>query len=220
MIQLPDFQKAFDYENSFYLASQTSRMHKPIIHYELYKMALDVPGAFVELGIFKGISFVRFLAYRQMLEGDASRRFVGFDAFGEFPDATLEADKRMLQNFLADAGNQSISKEQLESILQRKGVSDNVELIQGDINTTVPGFVEQNPNIKLSIIHLDVDLYEPSVTALEYLYPRLSKGGILILDDYGVWDGESRAVDEYFRDATIEIHRFPFAKAPSYIIKD
>jgi len=220
MIQLPDFEKAFDYENNFYLASEVSRMYKPIIHYELFKKIKDVPGAFVELGIFKGISFVRFLAYRQMLENNSHRKFIGFDAFGVFPQATLDADRKMLKDFLTSAGDQSISEEQLSKVLQNKGVNKNVELVQGDINQTVPSFIDANPSIQFSMIHLDVDLYEPSVTALEYLYPRLSKGGILILDDYQIWDGESKAVDEYFQDTSIEIRKFPFAKAPSYIIKD
>ncbi|MDM9631151.1 TylF/MycF/NovP-related O-methyltransferase [Robiginitalea aurantiaca] len=220
MIQLPDFEKAFDYENNFYLASAISRMYKPIIHYELYKKVLGVPGAFVELGIFKGISFVRFLAYREMIDGNNHRKFIGFDAFGHFPKATLDSDKKMLSKFLEDAGDQSISKTQLETVLERKGVEHNVELISGNINETVPKFIEENPDITLSLIHLDVDLYEPSVTSLEYLFPRLSKGGILILDDYKVWEGESKAVDEYFADTSIQIRSFPFAKAPSYIIKE
>jgi len=90
MITLPDFDLAFDYENNFYLSSDISRLHKPIIHYELYKKTLEVPGAFAEFGIFKGTSFVRFLAYRQMLESEISRKFYGFDTFGGFPDATLK----------------------------------------------------------------------------------------------------------------------------------
>ena len=52
-----------------------------------------------------------------------------------------------------------------------------------------------------------------------YLYPRIVKGGILILDDYGTFPGETKAVDEYFKDKDIKIKKFPFAATPSFIIK-
>lgn len=220
MIQLPDFNKAFDYENGFYLSSDISRLHKPIIHYELYKKTINVPGALVELGLFKGTSFVRFLAYREMLENADARKVIGFDTFGEFPGATLEKDKKMLKTYLDNAGNQSISDDQLMKILERKEVAKNVDLVKGDINVTLPRYINENPSIRFSLVHLDVDLYEPSVTALKTLFPLLSKGGIFILDDYGIWEGETLAVDEYLKDKNITLKRFPFAKAPTYFIKE
>ena len=220
MIQLPNFKKAFDHENDFYLSSQPGRLIKPLIHYELYKQTMWIPGAFAELGLFKGTSFVRFITYRSILETVDSRKFVGFDIFGRFPEAELLGDKKLLDTYLKNAGDQSISKDQLLEVLSNKGLGQNVELIQGDISDTVPSFIEKNPGIRFSLIHLDVDLYKPSVVALEHLYPLLSKGGILILDDYGIWEGETKAVDDYFKNRQISIRRFSFAEAPSYIVKE
>ena len=219
MIPIPDPSDAFEHENNFYLSSDVSRLHKPIIHYELYKRTIRVPGAFAELGLFKGTSFVRFLAFRQMLENPAAREFVGFDTFGDFPEATLDADQKMLDNYLANAGNQSISVEQLGNVMSRKGVNQNVRLIAGDICETVPAFIAENPGVRFSLIHLDVDLYEPSVTTMENLFPLLSPGGILILDDYGVWEGETKAVDEAIAGTDYQLQRFPFARAPSFLVK-
>ncbi len=219
MIALPDFDKSFEYENNFYLSSDVSRLNKPIVHYELYKKTINIPGTFAELGLFKGNSFLRFLAFRNMLESAGARKFIGFDTFGTFPEAKLENDKVMLENYLNNAGDQSISKSQLEKVLNYKGLNQNVELICGDINKTVPEFIKQNQGIKFSMIHLDVDLYEPSITCLKYMYPLLSEGGILVLDDYAVWEGETKAVDDYFADKPVEILRFPFSAAPSYIVK-
>jgi len=96
----------------------------------------------------------------------------------------------MLDNYLLNAGNQSISVEQLKKVLQNKGVDKNVELIAGDINKTVPDFVKNNPGVRFSLIHLDVDIYKPSATILEFLFPLLSKGGIIIFDDYAIWEGK------------------------------
>ncbi len=55
--------------------------------------------------------------------------------------------------------------------------------------------------------------------ALEYLYPRLVRSGVLILDDYGTFPGETKAVDDYFKDKNIEMRKFPFCMTPCYIIK-
>lgn len=51
---------------------------------------------------------------------------------------------------------------------------------------------------QISVLRLDTDWYESSLVELEILYPRLSVGGVLIIDDYGKWLGQKRAVDEYF----------------------
>ena len=220
MIQLPDFRKAFDYENDFYLSSEPGRLIKPLIHYELYKQTIQVPGAFAEFGLFKGTSFIRFLTYRHLLETSNGRKFFGFDMFARFPDAELKGDQQLLEKYLESAGDQSIAKDQLWSILSHKGLTRNVDLIEGDISDTVPKFISENLGLKFSLIHLDVDLYKPSVVVLENLYPLLSRGGILILDDYAIWEGETKAVDEYFKDNKVIIRRFPFGAAPSYIIKD
>ncbi len=220
MIKLPNFKNAFDHENDFYLSSQPSRFVKPLIHYELFKQTMGVPGAFAEFGIFKGTSFIRFLTYRILLETVHSRKFFGFDVFGRFPGAELEGDKQLLEKYLQNAGDESISRQQLLEVLDKKGLSENVDLIEGDITETVPEFIKRNPGIRFSLIHLDVDLYKPSVVVLESLYPLLSKGGILILDDYAIWEGETKAVDEYFANRYISIQRFSFAEAPCYIIKE
>ena len=59
MINLPDFSKAFEYENNFYLSCDNSRIAKLLAHYELYKMVVNIPGAIVECGVFKGTSLTR-----------------------------------------------------------------------------------------------------------------------------------------------------------------
>ncbi len=218
MITIPDFSQAFDYENNFYLTSHPSRLGKFIIHYELYKKALDLPGVIIECGIFKGSSFVRFRSFEYLM-GSKDRKVIGFDIFGEFPQGAEKDDHLVLNNFLKAAGSQSIGVDQLREVLTRKEIVHNVELLKGDINETIPKFVEDNPDLQVALINLDTDIYEPSLTVLRYLYPKLVPGGILILDDYGIHKGETAAVDEYFIDKQVNILKFPFAENPSYIIK-
>ena len=84
-------------------------------------------------------------------------------------------------------------------------------------------FESKNYNFYLFYIYiwlnLDTDIYEPAVTILDTLYPRIVKGGILILDDYKVFPGETKAVNEYFKGKKIKIEKFPFSSTPHYIIK-
>ena len=59
----------------------------------------------------------------------------------------------------------------------------------------------------LALLRLDTDFYASTAHELAHLYPRLSTGGILILDDYGAWQGARQAVDEYFQDAAVLLNR-------------
>jgi hypothetical protein len=220
MIDLPDFSKAYEYENEFYLSCDITRMSKVMAHYELYKMVLNVPGVIMECGVFKGASLARFACFRELLGNPYSKKIVGFDTFGEFPSTKEEGDKAILSKFLENAGNMSISVEQMQKVLKHKRCERCVDLIEGDICRTVPDYVKEHPELKISLLNLDTDIYEPAKVILEHLYPRLERGGVLILDDYGVFPGETKAVDEYFTDQSdIEIQKFPFAMTPCYVIK-
>lgn len=218
MIKLPDFKKAFEYENNFYLSCDNSRLGKFIAHFELFKMVADLPGAIVECGVFKGTSLVRFAGFSKLWGAAADKKIIGFDSFGGFPETEFEPDKKQRQKFIADAGSQSISALQLKQVLRHKGIEKNVELVAGDITKTVPEYVKKHPQLKISLLNLDVDIYEPTVTILKYLYPLVVSGGIVMLDDYGVFPGETKAVDEYFT-GNIEIKKLSYSKTPQYIIK-
>ena len=75
------------------------------------------------------------------------------------------------------------------------GFGQSVELVPGDITLTVPEYVKAKPELRISLLNLDTDIYEPAVTILDHLFPRIVRGGILILDDYGTFPGETKAVD-------------------------
>jgi len=71
-----------------------------------------------------------------------------------------------------------------------------VKLVKGDVRETLT----DNRNIpeNIGILRLDTDFYESTKVELEVLYPRVSSGGVVIVDDYGIWQGSKKAVDEYF----------------------
>lgn len=217
MIELPDFAQSWDYENSYFLTCDSSRIAKSIAHYELFKMTVGCYGAIVECGVFKGVSLSRFAAMRDLLSPVTT--IIGFDTFDEFPPTIFEADQAPLQRFVDAAGSQSIGVEQLKDVLTHKGTIGPVELISGDVCDTVPAYVREHPELRCSLINLDTDIYEPAVVVLETLYPRLVPGGVLILDDYGVFPGETKAVDEFFAGTGVRIQGFPFSRTPAFVVK-
>ena len=217
-MKLPNFNKAFEYENNFYLSCDITRISKILAQYELFKKTINLPGEIIECGVFKGASFCRFAMFRELFGITQSKKLIGFDTFDEVPKQTkYKPEKKYLDKFIKEAGNKSITKKQLLEVLKKKNCEKNVELIKGDIYKTVPKYVKNHPELKISLLNLDVDMYEPTKVILKYLYPKIVKGGILILDDYGVFPGETKAVDEYFKN--IKIQKFGFCKGPCFIQK-
>jgi hypothetical protein len=219
IISMYNIDKAFDYENGFYLSCNSQRISKFIAHYELFKKTLNLAGDVAEFGVFKGASLSRFALLRELFCVPMSKKIVGFDVFGEFPETEFTADKNARNNFISTAGFTGIEKEQLERSLELRGLNQNLELVKGDIIETLPEWVEQNPQARFSLVNLDTDIYEPAVVILENIWPRLVTGGVLLLDDYGVFPGETAAVDEFFKDLNVTIQKLPHGKSPCFIIK-
>ena len=97
-----------------------------------------------------------------------------------------------------------------------------MDLIQGDIGQTLPEFLEHHQEMSVAIVNIDVDLYGSTMYALENLFPRVVRGGVVILDDYEAFPGAKKATDEYLaaHKRPEKIQKFPFALSPCYLIKE
>lgn len=205
----------FEYENGFYITSHNTRISKIISHYELYKMILGLPGHIVECGVYKGTSLIRFAVFREMLESPYSRKIIGFDIFGKFPKSGDKDDIAFVEKF-EDEGGEGMSKIELEKVLMHKNIA-NVELIQGNILESVPDYVNNHPEMKICLLYIDVDIYEPTKIILENLFEKVVKEGLIIFDDYATIAGETRAVDEFLKNKKIE--KLPFSHTPCFFRK-
>ena len=213
-----DFNRCFDYENGFYLTSSVSRMGKLLAQYELYKTIVPRPGHIIECGVFKGASLVRWATFRELLESPYAREIIGFDTFDAFPESEDPVEQSYVDKFTAAAGSFSLDTKRLQEILSFKNIT-NVTLVEGDINHTVPEYVRRYPHLKIALLHIDTDLYKPAATAFRVLYDHVVSGGIIVLDDYGTFPGETRAVDEFLNDSALKIEKLTLNHIPAFIRK-
>lgn len=223
MIKLPSLKEKhrFEYENNFYLSCGAERLAKVFSHYELFKKSLSVPGDLFECGVFKGASLSRWIKLREILSNKNEKKIIGFDTFGEFPETTFSKDIKNRKRFIKSAGGESIGKGQFQELLKKQGLDENVILVEGDIRKAIPDYLKKNPNCRISLLNIDVDIYESTKFALETLFPYVSTRGIIIFDDYGAFAGANKAIDEYLErmDFKKKLRKFSFASNPSYIIK-
>jgi len=203
-----------------------------LAHYELFKKVVNLPGCIMELGVYRGASF---FTWSKLLETfcptDRRRKVFGFDHFkglNKFhkKDGAMDPrDGKMPGGYDTSVVKKEI--EQLVSIHNKDNLIAGVErcrIIDGDVVETIPKFLEENPGLRISLLHFDLDTYEPTLAGLRYLYPLVVKGGVVVFDEYGLipWQGESLAVDEYFKEIGEQpvIRKFHFSVQPhGYFIK-
>ena len=167
-----------------------------------YVVRSGVAGAFVECGVWRGGSS---MAAALMLErlGDTARDIALFDTF-EGMSAPGEHDRRARD--AADAARLLRTHDRGEKIwcyspldevranLASTGYPpERIRFVEGKVEDTLPASAPP----QIAVLRLDTDWYESTRHELEHLYPRLGVGGVLIIDDYGAWEGARRAVDEF-----------------------
>ncbi len=158
-----------------------------------------IPGALVECGVWRGGSVMAMA--RVLLEEEAADRVLYlYDTFAGMPQPT-ERDRPLFGRW----GNRAQTKlyrspfylaspAEVESALLEAGYpKSGIHIVVGRVEETMPRTIPD----QISLLRLDTDFYESTKHELMHLFPRLSQGGVLIIDDYGYWQGQRLAVDEY-----------------------
>ena len=213
---------SWKYENLFYLTSDKKRILKLLDHYEIYKKILNVKGDIIECGVFKGASLIRFLTFRDLIEKKNKRKVIGFDAFGKFPHPKKDyknnkADKEFAKKHDNNIGL-GINIKLLKKYLKKKKLT-NYDLVKGDVLKTLPNYLSKNKKLKISLLHLDLDVYEPTRFVLDNLYKNISVNGIIVLDDYTHIKGATLAVNEFIKENKLKVHKVSKHGRPYFIQK-
>ena len=213
--------KIWDCENGYYWFSDTRRIGKLIAHYELYKIVTGIPGDIVECEVYKLASVNRFATFRSLLENVYFRKLFAFDAFGEFPTGALQNkdDLNFVKGF-ETAGGDGLGVDESQEVLKFKQLEKNTFCIKGDVAQTIPAWLEQNTHCRIALLHLDMDVYEPTKAALELLWERLVRGGIVVVDDYNAVGGATRAIDEFITDKDIKLQKLSWSHVPCFFVKE
>ncbi len=85
---------------------------------------------------------------------------------------------------------------------------------------TLDEYVKSRPELRIALLHIDTDVYAPAKKGLDVLFDRVVKGGLVVFDDYEVIEGETLAVDEFFKDYDYVLEKFTFSHTkPSFLVK-
>ncbi len=219
------------YLDLFPVYSSRRSFIRQLAHYELFKLTVDLPGHYVDFGVYFGKSFFSWHKFLETFTPTAThKKVIGFDTFDGFPTLASE-DGVTDANIQKEVGGLSSSSflKEFQALLKlhnEDGVipSNRGSIVKGDICETLPNWLKENPEARFCLLNLDVDIYEPTRIILEQCWDRLVPGGVLILDEYATskWPGETLAWDEFARDRKIEkpLSRFPWANAPgAWLVK-
>jgi hypothetical protein len=182
-----------------------------VTYFELYKLIQHLDGSIVKCGISADEAFSYFSFFKQA--GNKKQALVSFEKSSSlFENVEVNNETVMVVKPV-----NTISK-QIELI--KKARNENIEFLPGLLTNSIPDYLIANPELKIALLTIDLDDYENTLTAMQYFYPRLVSGGVLIMNNYHKKNGESVAIKEYFSGQDVFIRHFSSDKGPHYILRD
>ncbi|MDB5362934.1 MAG: hypothetical protein JWO51_4231 [Rhodospirillales bacterium] len=183
-----------------------------------YLVKASVPGDMLECGVWRGGSMMM-VAKTLVAMGDTSRRLYLYDTYAGHPKPDADKDVCLWGNRAVDAwitysktdGTSewaAVSVEEVRDNMASTGYPmDKVTLVKGKVEDTAPVTFPDT----VALVRLDTDWYESTRVALDVFWPRLSRRGVLIADDYGHYLGQREAIDRYFADNPVLLHRIDYS---------
>lgn len=175
-----------------------------------YILKNNIQGDFIECGVWRGGSSM-LIALMLSKRGFSDRAIYLYDTFEGMSEPTTD-DVDLLNRDAAALLEDSkhIKENSIWCLTDLSEVRENMKLtnypesrikfIKGKVEDTIPQIL---PDASIALLRLDTDWYESTKHELIHLYPLISKNGVLIIDDYGHWEGCRKAVDEYFSENKI-----------------
>lgn len=174
-----------------------------------YIIGNKIPGSIVECGVWKGGSAMAAM-YTLINLGIQDRDFYLYDTYEGMAEPS-EFDVSINGQFASELFKQKqetgekwvySSLDEVKNNVYATGYEKKkINFVKGKVEDTL----SKNVPGEIAILRLDTDWYESTLCELHYLFPKLSKGGVIIIDDYGHWEGSKKAVDEYIHDHNIPL---------------
>lgn len=195
---------------------------------EIFKLVLNVQGDVMECGVNWGGGLMTFAQLSAIWEPvNLQRRVVGFDTFSGFESvspedqhAVIQSAERRVGGYKADSLDDLRKTVELFDANRFIGHIQKVELVAGDVAKTVPDYLQREPQTVVSLLHLDLDLFEPTKVCIEHFAPRMPKGAVIVFDELNnrTWPGETLAVMETLGLPNLRIQRFTYEPHVSYAV--
>lgn len=192
-----------------------------------YIVKNKILGAIVECGVWRGGSIMATLQ-SLLANGENNREIYLYDTFegmspptekdfkfdGSSAQSLLNTDekKELVKNNWCYASLEDVK----ENVLSTGYPESKIHFVEGKVEETIPLNI---PDSNIALLRLDTDWYESTKHELIHLFPLLDSKGVLIIDDYGHWQGCKKAVDEYFNDLDDQYFFFRIDYTGRLIIK-
>lgn len=206
------------------------KLSKFLAHAEIFSRVLDVHGSILDLGVNAGQSLFTWAQLSAIYEPlNYTRQIIGFDTFAGIPDVdekdlTGKSPSEHLRKGGFAFSELALLQQAIEAYDGNRSLGHiaKIELVQGDITETLPRYVEENQHLIVSLLHIDVDVYAPTFTALQAVVPRMPKGAVIVFDEINQvpYPGETRAVADAIGIRNLRINRFSWETGLSYAILD
>lgn len=195
---------------------------------EMYKLILDKPGSIMQFGVRWGRELALFENLRTLYEPfNHSRRIVGFDTFNGYTGISPEdgsSQQLVPGNLCVTEGYEEF----LQQVLRNREAFSPVQnaqkfrLISGDVVSTLNTYLDTNPHELVSMLHLDLNLYQPTRFVLEKIWERVFRGTVVIIDEINCPSipGETIALREFLNLKHVALRRLPGTSPtwPAYFI--
>jgi len=198
---------------------------------EVFQKQLHVHGSILDFGVRRGSSLMTWSHLSSIYEPtNYTREIIGFDTFTGFPEISgkdIAADgcntELVFNGSLNVESGMKADIEHAVKLWDKTRYLNHIpktKLVEGDILKTLPEFIKENPHLVVSLLHIDVDIYEPTKIILELILPRMPKGAVILFDELHLrpFPGETVATHEVIGINNLEIRRFPYAPNISYAI--
>ncbi|OHB49680.1 MAG: hypothetical protein A2Y10_05855 [Planctomycetes bacterium GWF2_41_51] len=204
-------------------------LSKYLARADIFRKIINVHGSIIDGGVNAGCSLMTFASLSAIFEPvNYTRKIIGFDTFSGIPDIH-EKDFNLGKSsphvckggFRADGFDQDILRAvKIFDSNRNLGHIPKVEIVKGDVRETMPLYLKENPHLIVSLLHLDMDVYEATKVAVETFFPRMPKGAILIFDEINQpgYPGETLAVMDTLGLRNLRLERCAYETGLSYAI--
>ena len=184
---------------------------------DIVRRSLLVPGHIAELGSWRGANLLFMTKLLRIFDPNGSKQVHCFDSF-EGLQTFSDKDCLTEENRGSYLGNY----EELLEMIALYELQDDIVIHKGFVGNTLPVLFSSQAELSFSLVYLDMDLYEPTIEALNEFHPRLSKGGMFVLDEWNAqnYPGETVAVREFLEKHgdCYRMEHVQWARQPSLVL--